>query len=154
MKHLFILSIAALAIAGCDETKRVTENPTVVNQEYKASVTDVFWSLTEMMGKPVVLAPDTKMVFVRFNSKDNRIDGNAGCNNMFGKFELGDNERIKVSGLGSTKMACEGTRMEIENNFMKVLEMADSYFIKGDTLQLFKARMAPLAKFEAKYFPR
>jgi heat shock protein HslJ len=156
MKHLFTLLAAASVITftSCDETKKITESPTVVNSEYKASITDVFWSLTEVMGKPVVLAPDTKMIFVRFNSKDNKLEGNAGCNNMFGKFELSDNERIKVSGLGSTKMACEGTRMEIENNFMKVLEMADSYFIKGDTLQLFKARMAPLARFEAKYFPR
>ena len=156
MKYLFTLLTAAsvLAFTSCSETKKITEGPTVVNSDYKASITDVFWSLTEVMGKPVVLAPDTKMVFVRFNLKDNRVEGNAGCNNMFGKFELSDNERIKISGLGSTKMACEGTRMEIETNFMNALQMADSYFIKGDTMHLFKARMAPLAKFEAKYFPR
>jgi heat shock protein HslJ len=98
------------------------------------------------MGKPVVLAPDTKMVFVRFNSKENKLDGNGGCNSLFGKFEVSDNEGIKMT-VGSTKMACEGTRMEIENNFLNALTAADSYLIDRDTLQLFKAKTAPLAKF-------
>ena len=46
-------------------------------------------------------------------------------------------------------MAC--INMVTETEFLKVLDMADSYHLKGDTLQLFRARMAPLAKFAAVY---
>jgi heat shock protein HslJ len=141
MKQFLILLFAtsAIILTNCNDTKRMNETTTT-------SLTDISWSLTEVMGKPVVLAPDTKMIFVRFNSKENKLEGNGGCNSLFGKFELSGNDRIKMN-VASTKMACEGTRMEIESNFFKVLTMADSYFIKGDTLQLFKAKMAPLAKF-------
>jgi len=38
--------------------------------------------------------------------------------------------------------------METEREFLQVLETADSYFLKGDTLMLNRARMAPLARFE------
>ncbi len=140
MKQFLILLFAASAIilTNCNDTKRMSET--------SIPLTDKSWSLTEVMGKPVVLAPDTRMIFVRFKSNENKLEGNGGCNSLFGKFELSGTDRIKMN-VASTKMACEGTRMEIESNFFKVLTMADSYFIKGDTLQLFKAKMAPLAKF-------
>jgi hypothetical protein len=41
--------------------------------------------------------------------------------------------------------------MEKEVAFMEVLQKADNYAIQGKTLSLNKARMAPLAKFEAVY---
>jgi hypothetical protein len=39
--------------------------------------------------------------------------------------------------------------MERETEFLKVFEMADNYSLSGTTLSLNKARMAPLARFEA-----
>jgi hypothetical protein len=44
-------------------------------------------------------------------------------------------------------MACDG--LELENEFMGILEKADSYYITNNILQLNRARMAPLAKFIA-----
>ncbi|MBK7884310.1 MAG: META domain-containing protein [Chitinophagaceae bacterium] len=68
-----------------------------------------------------------------------------------GKYALSQPGRISFT-VGSTRMMCEGERMETENSLMKVFGMADSYLVKGDTLHLFKAKMAPLAKFKAEYF--
>lgn len=48
-----------------------------------------------------------------------------------------------------TRMAC--IKPTVEEAFIKVLETADNYTVKNDTLQLNKARMAPLAKFVAVY---
>jgi heat shock protein HslJ len=41
--------------------------------------------------------------------------------------------------------------MEKEATFMEALQKADNYSIQGKILSLNKARMAPLAKFEAVY---
>ena len=49
----------------------------------------------------------------------------------------------------STKMACP--RMEIEMEFLATLEKADNFNVTGDMLELNRARMAPLARFEAVY---
>jgi hypothetical protein len=46
-------------------------------------------------------------------------------------------------------MACPN--LETETHFFKALQMADNYILNGDTLILNKARMAPLARFEAVY---
>lgn len=43
-------------------------------------------------------------------------------------------------------MACPN--MNIEQELFRILEMVDNYSFNGTTLQLNKARMAPLAKFE------
>jgi heat shock protein HslJ len=61
--------------------------------------------------------------------------------------------KIKFSKISATMMACmDASVRETESQFFKVLEMADNYYVTGDTLQLNRARMAPLAKFEAVYF--
>lgn len=44
-------------------------------------------------------------------------------------------------------MAC--IDMEVENQFMAVLEKANNYSLNGNTMTLNKAKMAPLAIFEA-----
>jgi heat shock protein HslJ len=57
--------------------------------------------------------------------------------------------RIRFSQMISTMMACP--EMEVERQLAEVLGTADSYILQGDKLQLIRARMAPLAKFEAVY---
>jgi hypothetical protein len=41
--------------------------------------------------------------------------------------------------------------MDVEREFHAVLERADNYSLAGDHLTLNRARMAPLARFEAVY---
>ena len=153
MKQAFIIFISAIISIACNDTKQIAVPSNERAAPGDATITDVFWSLTEVNGNPVVQAPDDKLIFIKLTSKDSKLFGNGGCNTMFGSFDLNDGKKIKIT-VGSTKMACEGKRMEIETAFFNALGQVDSYFIKGDTLQLFKAKMAPLAKFEAKYFPR
>ena len=47
-------------------------------------------------------------------------------------------------------MAC-AAGMEVEQAFHEVLRNADSFALDGDRLVLNRARMAPLARFEAVY---
>jgi heat shock protein HslJ len=68
---------------------------------------------------------------------------------MMGTYELQPGNRIRFTKMAGTLMACQN--MEIEDQLRKVLEMADNYNLDGDKLVLNKARMAPLARFEAVY---
>lgn len=113
-------------------------------------LTEKYWKLTEIYGKPVtVSATMKKEPHMILHTAENRINGTGGCNNFMGTYELKGMDRISFGKLAGTMMACPD--MEVENNFMKALGEADSYTINGDKLVLNRARMAPLARFEAVY---
>jgi heat shock protein HslJ len=91
----------------------------------------------------------TKEPHMILKAADFRVSANGGCNQMNGSFTLKPMNRIRFSQMISTMMACPN--MEIERQLSEVLQQADSYILQGDKLQLIKARMAPLAKFDAVY---
>jgi len=115
-----------------------------------AELVETYWKLTELMGKPVARpAPGVREMHIILKEQDNRIQAFAGCNNIMGSYELKDGNFISFQGIASTKMACPD--MSIENQLLEVLGRTDNYSILGDKLSLNKARMAPLARFEAVY---
>lgn len=109
-------------------------------------VTDKYWKLIELNGKKITVKQQAKEAHVVLKTEENQITGNGGCNSFFGTYQLLPGDRIQISPLGSTKMACLNDN--VEDEFLKILAIADNYTIKNDTLSLNKARMAPLAKFE------
>lgn len=72
---------------------------------------------------------------ISFDKKNGRISGKAGCNRYFGKVSF-DQQRIFISGVGSTQMAC--TDMEIESLYLKHLAVVNRYQLSGNNLQLFR----------------
>lgn len=113
-------------------------------------ITEKYWKLTELMGKPVAkTAAMNREPHIIFRTEGNRVNAYGGCNAMMGSYELMDGNRIKFSQMAGTMMACPD--MSIEDELKKVLEMADNYNLDGDKLVLNRARMAPLARFEAVY---
>jgi len=115
-----------------------------------ALLIETYWKLTEIMGKPVSGPAEGKReAHVILKKEKNRVQGQGGCNAFSGTYELTEPGRISFSPMASTKMACPN--LDQETAFMSVLQKADGYIIKGDTLHLIKARMAPLAKFQAVY---
>lgn len=110
-----------------------------------------YWKLTEVMGKPVAFSEGAKKeAHILLHPSQNRVTGNGGCNGFFGTYQLSNNNKIQFSKMGSTQMYCEGG-METEAAFLKALQTADSYYLNNDSLQLNRARMAPLARFVAVY---
>ena len=106
------------------------------------------WKLIELNGKPVESSnKNSKVYFLQLNS-ENRYAAYAGCNNLMGGYELNEDIlKIKFSKGASTMMACP--EMETEQKLAEILERVDNYSIKGNQMTLNKARMAPLARFEA-----
>ena len=111
-------------------------------------ITDRYWKLIEVSGQPVTDGSTQKEPYIQLNSEDSRLQATGGCNGLGGTYELKEPNRISFSQLMGTMMACEN--MEVENGLKRALESADSYYVRGDTLQLIRARMAPLAIFVAK----
>lgn len=125
-----------------------------ITNEYKSSkemvytIKDTKWKLVELNGKAIENKnKSSKMPFLQLNT-DDRYAAYAGCNNMMGGYELKENVlRIKFTKGASTMMACPD--METEQEFAEMLEKVDNYSINGNQMTLNKARMAPLARFEA-----
>ncbi len=133
MKYLFIPVI--LFIVSCKPSAKV-------------GITEKTWVLTELNGNPISSdSSSQKIPQIVFGSADNKFSGNTGCNPMAGTYQLKEGNRILLSAIISTKMACMNS-METEGLFLKALEQVDNYTLTGDTLILNKARMAPLARFK------
>ena len=158
MKKFFICGISALMI-GMVSCKTVQEDMAVkdtmsVATDNAENVSDdnlveKYWKLTELYGEPVNTTEGGREAHIIFNKEENRITGNSGCNTFNGSFTLKPGNRISFSKTMSTMMMC--ANMETEMKMYQVLEAADNYTINGDKLVLNKARMAPLARFEAVY---
>ena len=108
-------------------------------------ILDIRWRLVELLGKPVTV--DERFAFIQLHAKEGRISGFGGCNSIGGAYELKAGNRVRFTNLASTMMACPD--MDSEQEFFNVLSMADNFACDGKTLALHKARMAPLARFEA-----
>jgi heat shock protein HslJ len=136
MKTAFVLALAAiLALGGC----------TAAGAD---GIAGKYWKLVELNGKPVPsLEREPHMIL----KADGKVNGFGGCNAFTGTYTLdAPASRISFGQIASTMMACM-TGMDMEQAFHEVLRHADSYTLDGDRLALNRARMAPLARFEAVY---
>jgi len=117
-----------------------------------AQLVDKYWKLVELNGKPIDYTKKTNMeTTARMTLKpDGTLNGNASCNLFNGIFTFQGAGRIRFSRIVRTQKMC--LDMSIEDDFMNMLQKIDSYYIiDGQRLILNRARMAPLACFEAVY---
>jgi len=99
-----------------------------------ANLTDTYWKLTEIDGKPAQLGVNEKEVHMILVSETSRVKGFSGCNTFTGAYEVNE-ERLTFSQMAVTMMACaEG--MEQEQRFLLGMEKTSRYGITGETLQL------------------
>lgn len=138
-----------------DNGKRVQgpleKNYILIKQALDTDIREKYWKLIELQGK-AILPNDNQKRETHFvlRTKDQRIIGHGGCNAFSGAYELLEGNKIRFTSLSSTEMAC--ATIEYETDFFKAIQACDNYSIKGDTLSLNKARMAPLARLVAVYF--
>jgi heat shock protein HslJ len=144
MSRLFLFVSTTFILISCHNTKKMDNTAASSNADLK----ETYWKLTELRGVAVTEPKEgEKEVYFRLRNDGSKVEGNGGCNGFGGTFELSEGNRIRFSKMISTMMYC--SRMETETELYKVFETADNYAISGNTLQLNKARMAPLAKFVA-----
>lgn len=151
MKRLHsILYVCAFIFSTCKSPTSTMATNDSATQKSNADMQETYWKLIELRGQPVPPPPqDKREAHMILKKQDNRLNAFGGCNTLSGVYEIKEGNRIRFSNVISTMMACND--MTTEDEFKKVLEMADNYSIKGDSLSLNKARMAPLARFVAVY---
>lgn len=114
-------------------------------------VTERYWKLVELNGQP--LPKLNRAPWLILKEADGRMNGFGGCNSFTGSYKLDvAASRISFGQIATTSMACI-SGMEVEQAFHEALRNADNYSLAGDHLTLNRARMAPLARFEAVYLP-
>ncbi len=105
------------------------------------------WKLIELNGQPVPKLDQTPHLML--DAAEKRATGYGGCNNFTGSYTLDEGaSRISFGQVASTMRACT-TGMDVEQAFHDALSRADNYSLNGNTMTLNRARMAPLARFEA-----
>jgi len=106
------------------------------------------WRLIELNGKVVTKDSSvSKEPHVIFKNKDYRINGNGGCNNFFGSYKLEGSEKIVISKMGSTRMAC--ANLKTEEEFLSALQSANTYEVSSSMLALKNADGKIIAKFKS-----
>lgn len=96
------------------------------------------WDLVTLNGENVNQEIH-KPVYIQFSDSANRVFGGGPCNRFFAAYTK-TGETLKLSGIGSTKMACiDENAAKLEQEFFKVLESVDAYKVVGITLQLASA---------------
>ena len=139
--------LTRLAQGGSRVTGALAEN--YVLTRIGEGLTERYWKLVELNGKPVpALQREPYMIL---KAEGTRVNGFGGCNGFSGSYELDEAaSRIRFGQVASTMMACT-SGMDVEGAFHQVLRTVDNYSLNGDRLTLNRARMAPLARFEAVY---
>lgn len=100
------------------------------------------WTLKSLNEKVIHSNADVTLNF-RPNGK---IDGNAGCNNYFGTYQVSTNS-LTMGEIGTTRMFCD-EQMNLEQDFLQALKKTNRFESFGDHLILFEDTK-PLARFVA-----
>ncbi len=117
---------------------------------FSQSISGKYWKLIELRGQKVTAdLGQRRDIHITLTANSTTFLGFGGCNPIMGTYNTEAGNRIKFSKIAVTLRACK--IQDFEKTFLNTLEEADNYAIKNDTLSLNKARMAPMAKFEAVY---
>ena len=136
-----------IAAAGCQSgppTQVASPARTVPN----AVLRETHWVLRQIAEKPISVPANTAEPFLTLRT-NGAAEGNGSCNRFRGNFFSESSNELTFSPLMSTRMSCPA--IETESDFIRVLDQSHTYRISGDTLRLFDAANAPLARLEAVY---
>ncbi len=121
MKFRFILALATLFFFAACAAPITTPTPTPF------TLADTKWTLTGITENGVIKKPVAGTDITLEFSRDNRVNGHAGCNSFGGAYET-QGEILKISALFSTLMACiEVEKMEMEAAFLAALQNAQLF---------------------------
>ena len=131
MKRILgLLSLLLMVISGLVACSTGSGDAMVENTE---------WVL-KSYGKPESLKAviaDTEIT-AEFVSAEKTVKGSAGCNSYFGSYKLKGSQLSIPGPIGATEMYCMEPKgvMDQEQEYLAVLQSAESYKIDSDELQI------------------
>ncbi|MFD2919371.1 META domain-containing protein [Terrimonas rubra] len=132
--YLSMLLAVLLVITSCATGKKAggTAQP----------LTSTKWVLTSFTDNGKDNKVSNSRAFIKFDDSKQSVGGNGSCNNFGGSYTL-DGNKLSVSKVFSTKMFCQDVQ-KTEDSFLRLLETATRYEIKGDHLTIYNAQGAIL----------
>lgn len=119
-KVLFAVAAMVMFAACCGEENLPMENTK--------------WNLTELQGAANDVFADADTFW--FSLDGESVVGVGACNRFFGGYKMTQSGSFEVGAMGMTRMACPD--MELEDAFVRIIDEADSYEIKGNVMILKK----------------
>lgn len=105
----------------------------------EAMLEDIRWVLESYgaHGNLKAVIADTEIT-TEFVSDEETVKGSAGCNSYFGSYELKGSQLSIPGPIGVTEMYCMEPKgvMDQEQEYLAVLQLAESCEINGDELQI------------------
>jgi putative lipoprotein len=77
---------------------------------------------------------------------DGRFSGSTGCNRVSGSYTA-DGEALTFGAAATTRMACKGAAMQMEDAFLRMLEAVSGWRVEGSRLHLLDGGGQTLATF-------
>jgi heat shock protein HslJ len=148
-----VFAALVLVAGGCQNRPVQQENaPAAASAPPRvapaAALRETHWVLRQLAGQPVTVPADTREPYLTLRA-DGTAEGNGSCNRFRGSFFSEKPDELTFSPLMSTRMSCPA--IATESAFTGALAQARTYRISGDTLRLFDAANAPVARLEAVY---
>jgi heat shock protein HslJ len=101
----------------------------------KAALEGTRWTLVELGGLPVEPSEGGGDPHLVLDPDGRGLRGSGGCNRLLGHYEL-DGDRLGFGAVAMTMMACPEPLMRRERAFIEALEVATTYRIEAETLEL------------------
>jgi heat shock protein HslJ len=139
---LVIMAMVLFAVNACDNSKKATNNTSTSNM--KANLIDGTWEANYIMNTPKPFADlyANQKPTITFNSTTGKVNGQSGCNNFNGTFNLDGNRVSFGENMAMTRKMCPD--MAGETTFMETLKKISTYSVteQGKTLNLMMGDMA------------
>ena len=141
LKFLSITLITSIIFCSCEP--KFIQNSNASN-EIEQTITDKKWKIAILNSEKI--QGDQKDFYLKLNSNSKQLEAKAGCNQLFGEFQL-KNNFISFSKIGSTKMYCVET-MAIENSFIAILSQTSKVVVIDSSKFILLKDNVIIAQFE------
>ena len=98
MKTWKVILLVALAVGlasccACRKGKKVVDKPLMATK----------WTLVELNGQQVQTDDN---YYIILNEQEDRFNGRGDCNSLMGSYKLGENGKMQLTGIASTRAFC------------------------------------------------
>ena len=114
-----------------------------------ATLDNTYWKLTELGGAAIAASASKREAHLIFRATNHHVAGTSGCNRLFGTYETGADQAMRLKMGGMTMMACPEPLMTQEKNLLEALAAVTNYRLEGEKLEMRKGDQV-LARFEAR----
>jgi heat shock protein HslJ len=129
-------SASSYEILGRNLSITTQDNQVLIYSSISLPLETTLWTLVDINGTPLPTNVNVTLLMTPASEQEaDIVSGHSGCNNYFGEYQLNEQELI-ISNLASQMMACDDPIMQLENDYLRMLETTRSYQITGTTLKL------------------